>query len=168
MFVAKWYTRASRVRIVIAKFDGRWRLPGGPYPIPELVALVGGILITLFALPRFGQPLVTGGIGAGTTAIAVAVMRRMPYSPVKFSTRAHRIWRLYTSPVSTSTGDDLRAATTMSTVRPNITLLDIVDDPAMYRPRGRHAHPDPVPSGAAAGWDDMFDRPHSAAADLFS
>lgn len=32
-FVAKWYTRASRVRIVIAKFDGRWKLPGGPYPI---------------------------------------------------------------------------------------------------------------------------------------
>ena len=28
MFIAKWYTRASRVRIVIAKFDGRWKLPG--------------------------------------------------------------------------------------------------------------------------------------------
>ena len=59
MFVAKWYTRASRVRIVIAKFDGRWKLPGGPYPIPELVALVGGILATLFLLPRLGQ-LVAG------------------------------------------------------------------------------------------------------------
>ena len=43
----------------------RWPLetPGGPYPIPELAALVGGILATLFLLPRLGQPLVTGTVG---------------------------------------------------------------------------------------------------------
>lgn len=105
MFVAKWYTRASRVRIVIAKFDGRWKLPGGPYPIPELVALVGGVLFTLFMLPRLGQPLLTGLVGVGSTAVAVAAMRRMPYSPVKFGTRVHRIMRLYTGPVSVSGGE---------------------------------------------------------------
>ena len=109
MFVAKWYTRASRVRIVIAKFDGRWKLPGGPYPIPELVALVGGILATLFLLPRLGQPLLTAGVGVTATAIAVGAMRKMSYSPVKFSTRVHRISRLYTSPISVSTGDEAQA-----------------------------------------------------------
>src|ERR1700735_3962586 len=102
MFVAKWYTRASRVRIVIAKFDGRWKLPGGPYPIPELIALLAGILLTLFLLPRLGQPIVTGALGVGLTAAAVGAMRRMPYSPVPFSTRVQRIARLYTHPVSLS------------------------------------------------------------------
>ena len=51
MIVAKWYTRASRIRIVIAKFDGRWKLPGGPYPIPELVALVTGIITGAVIVP---------------------------------------------------------------------------------------------------------------------
>jgi len=170
MFVAKWYTRASRVRIVIAKFDGRWKLPGGPYPIPELVALVGGILLTLFLLPRLGQPILTGVVGLGTTAVAVGVMRRMPYSPVKFSTRIHRIIRLYTSPVSTSTGDDMRPVDTVSTVRPNIAILDVLAAPApVYSPRARRARLAPVPAvDVGGGWDDLFERPRSAAAELFS
>ncbi len=170
MFVAKWYTRASRVRIVIAKFDGRWKLAGGPYPIPELVALVGGILLTLFLLPRLGQPVLTGALGVGITAVAVGAMRRMPYSPVKFSTRIHRIIRLYMSPVSTSTGDDVRAVDTVSTVRPYVAILDVLADPApVYSQRARHRHLTQVPSvDASGGWDDMFDRPRSAAAALFS
>jgi hypothetical protein len=170
MFVAKWYTRASRVRIVIAKFDGRLKLPGGPYPIPELVALVGGILLTLFLLPRLGRPMLTGALGVGITAVAVGAMRRMPYSPVKFSTRMHRIIRLYMSPVSTSTGDDVRAVDTVSTVRPNVAILDVLADPApVYSQRARHPHLTGVPSvDASGGWDDMFDRPRSAAAELFS
>ncbi|NMO23766.1 hypothetical protein, partial [Pyxidicoccus fallax] len=94
-FVAKWYTRASRVRIVIAKFDGRWKLPGGPYPIPELIALVAGLLATLFLLPRLGHPVLTGLIGITVTVMAVGAMRLMPYSPVPFGTRAHRVYRLY-------------------------------------------------------------------------
>jgi hypothetical protein len=170
MFVAKWYTRASRVRIVIAKFDGRWKLPGGPYPIPELVALVGGILCTLFMLPRLGQPILTGAVGVGITAVAVAAMRRMPYSPVKFSTRMHRIMRLYTSPVSTSTGADTPAVGTVSAVRPTIAILDALPDLAPeYRPRARYARAVLVPlADTGSGWDELFDRPRSAAAELFS
>lgn len=168
MFVAKWYTRASRVRIVIAKFDGRWKLPGGPYPIPELVALLGGILFTLFMLPRLGQPALTGALGVGATAIGVAAMRRMPYSPVKFSTRVHRIVRLYSSPVSTSTTGDLRSATAVSTVRSSVMVLDVIADqlppPNPRSQRGGAAHADAALSG---GWEDLFERPASAAADLF-
>ncbi|MBS4730588.1 hypothetical protein MSM1_20460 [Mycobacterium sp. SM1] len=169
MFVARWYTRASRVRIVIAKFDGRWKLPGGPYPIPELMALVGGILLTLFLLPRFGQPLLTGAIGVGLTAVAVGAMRRMPYSPVKFSTRIHRIMLLYTCPVSISSGDDMRAAVTVSTVRPTVTILDAFGAPPA-RSRARHARADlgaPV-AIAGKGFDDLFAEPCSAAAELFT
>src|SRR6476620_6457691 len=130
MFIAKWYTRASRVRIVIAKFDGRWKLPGGPYPIPELVALVLGILVTLFLLPRLGQPVMTGVVGISVTAVAVGAMRKMSYSPVSFGTRVHRVARLYTSPVSVSTGNEANLVNTVSTVRPVIEVLDLVPAPA--------------------------------------
>lgn len=169
MFVAKWYTRASRVRIVIAKFDGRWKLPGGPYPIPELVALVGGILATLFLLPRLGQPLLTAAVGVTATAIAVGAMRKMSYSPVKFSTRVHRISRLYTSPISVSTGDEAHAVNTVSTVRPQIEVLDLLAEPApIYAPRPRHSgEPTLFPASEPDGWPDMFGQQRSAAAELF-
>lgn len=169
MFVAKWYTRASRVRIVIAKFDGRWKLPGGPYPIPELVALVGGILATLFLLPRLGQPLLTAGVGVTATAIAVGAMRKMSYSPVKFTTRVHRISRLYTSPISVSTGDEAQAVNTVSTVRPQIDILDLVTEPApVYAPRPRHrAEPTHILASEPDEWPDMFGHRRSAAAELF-
>lgn len=167
MFVAKWYTRASRVRIVIAKFDGRWKLPGGPYPIPELVALVAGILLTLFLLPRLGEPLLTGAIGVGVTAMAVGAMRRLPYSPVKVGTQVHRIARLYTSPISVSTGDDVRAVNTVSTVRPQIEVLDVIDVPTGPAARARHVAHAPVLPHAPDGWADMFDHQRSAAAELF-
>ncbi|OOK65208.1 hypothetical protein BZL29_7805 [Mycobacterium kansasii] len=167
MFVAKWYTRASRVRIVIAKFDGRWKLPGGPYPIPELVALVGGLLTTLFALPRFDQPLLTGAVGVIITVVAVTIMRRMPYSPVKFSTRVHRIYRLYTNPTSNS-GSDQRRLDTVSTVRPTITILDTIDaatiTPHHTAPRRLH----PAQTVTDNGWVDLFDQTPSAAAELFT
>ena len=169
MFVAKWYTRASRVRIVIAKFDGRWKLPGGPYPIPELVALVGGILATLFLLPRLGQPLLTAAVGVTATAIAVGAMRKMSYSPVKFSTRVHRIVRLYTSPISVSTGDEAHAVNTVSTVRPQIDILDLMAEPApAFAPHPRHSdEPTFIPTSEPDGWPDMFGHHRSAAAELF-
>ena len=170
MFVAKWYTRASRVRIVIAKFDGRWKLPGGPYPIPELVALVGGILLTLFLLPRLGQPVLTGAAGILVTSIAVGIMRKMSYSPVKLSTRAHRLIRLYTSPISVSTGGDANAVNTVSTVRPQIDVLDVVADrAAAYAPRPRPVKESaPIAGGSDPdGWSDIFGPQRSAPAELF-
>jgi hypothetical protein len=169
MFVAKWYTRASRVRIVIAKFDGRWKLPGGPYPIPELVALVGGILATLFLLPRLGQPLLTAAVGVAATAVAVGAMRKMSYSPVKFSTRVHRIVRLYTSPISVSTGDEAHAVNTVSTVRPQIDILDLMAVPApAFAPHPRHSdQPMFIPTSEPDHWPDMFGHHRSAAAELF-
>jgi hypothetical protein len=169
MFVAKWYTRASRVRIVIAKFDGRWKLPGGPYPIPELVALVGGILATLFLLPRLGQPLLTAAVGVTATAVAVGAMRKMSYSPVKFTTRVHRISRLYTSPISISTGDEVHAVNTASTVRPQIDILDLMPAPTRaHAPQPRHAaEPTFIPTSEPDGWPDMFGQQRSAAAELF-
>ncbi|MDZ4269796.1 MAG: hypothetical protein U1D00_29670, partial [Mycobacterium sp.] len=170
MFVAKWYTRASRVRIVIAKFDGRWKLPGGPYPIPELVALVVGIMLTLFLLPRLGQPVITGVVGISVTAIAVGAMRKMPYSPVPFGTRIHRIARLYTSPVSVSTGDESHAVNTVSTVRPQIEVLDMGIEPAHAHPSRPRRTPSPTfaPARETDEWSDMFGgQQRSAAADLF-
>lgn len=171
MFVAKWYTRASRVRIVIAKFDGRWKLPGGPYPIPELVALVVGIMLTLFLLPRLGQPVITGVVGLSVTAIAVGAMRKMPYSPVPFGTRVHRIARLYTSPVSVSTGDESHAVNTVSTVRPQIEVLDMAAEPTRsHTPRSRTVAGPPSfnPASETDEWSDMFGgQQRSAAADLF-
>lgn len=166
MFVAKWYTRASRVRIVIAKFDGRWKIPGGPFPIPELVALVGGLLITLFALPRFDEPLLTGVLGVSITTAAVGVMRRMPYSPVKFGTRLHRIYRLYTSPISSSASDQ-RRLDTVSTVRPTVAILDETAPAPSYIPADARTL-GTIPTDADDGWDDLFDRPRSAAAELFT
>jgi hypothetical protein len=165
MLVAKWYTRASRVRIVIAKFDGRWKLPGGPYPIPELVALVGGILATLFLLPRLGNPLLTGLAGLGITAGLVAAMRRMPYSPVKFGTRVHRTMRLYTTPVSVSVGDDWRARATASLIRPQIEILDIL--PANAAPAALYAPPPQLTPPDPDGWAGLLHHPRSAAAELF-
>ena len=170
MFVAKWYTRASRVRIVIAKFDGRWKLPGGPYPIPELVALVVGIMLTLFLLPRLGQPVMTGVVGISVTAIAVGAMRKMPYSPVPFGTRLHRIARLYTSPVSVSTGDESHAVNPVSTVRPQIEVLDMGIEPVHAHPSRPRRTPSPtfVPPRETDEWADMFGgQQRSAAADLF-
>jgi hypothetical protein len=170
MFIAKWYTRASRVRIVIAKFDGRWKLPGGPYPIPELVALVGGILATLFLLPRLGQPLPTAAVGVTATAIAVGAMRKMSYSPVKFSTRVHRIVRLYTSPISVSTGDEANALNTVSTVCPQIEILGLMAEPAAaVAPQTRRSPAEPtfIPTAEPDGWPDMFGHHPSAAAELF-
>jgi len=170
MFIAKWYTRASRVRIVIAKFDGRWKLPGGPYPIPELVALVGGILATLFLLPRLGQPVLTAAVGITATAIAVGAMRKMSYSPVKLSTRVHRIVRLYTSPISVSTGDGANALNTVSTVRPQIEILDLLTEPAAaVAPQTRSSPTEPtfIPTAEPDGWPDMFVHRRSAAAELF-
>ena len=172
MFVAKWYTRASRVRIVIAKFDGRWKLPGGPYPIPELVALVAGILITLFLLPRLGQPLLTAAVGVSATVIAVGAMRKMPYSPVPFGTRLHRIMRLYTHPASTSTTDRDPAAGTTSTVRAPVEILDnaaAVEPVYTATATGHHRRPAPAPQHhpEPEGWTDLFGHHPSPAADLF-
>lgn len=169
LFVAKFYTRASRVRIVIAKFDGRWKLPGGPYPIPELVALVGGILVTLFLLPRLGHPLSTGAVGLAVTAAIVGVMRKMPYSPVKFATRVHRISRLYTEPVSVSGGfDELRLALAKSTVDPGIDILDAPEPPRHSAPHMHQTHPGRAGAPQqTAGWDELFDREPSTAASLF-
>ncbi|SIJ21609.1 Uncharacterised protein [Mycobacteroides abscessus subsp. abscessus] len=157
-FVAKWYTRASRIRIVIAKFDGRWKLPGGPYPIPELAALVAGITATLFLLPRLGSPLPTLGVGIVCTVALVAVMRKMPYSPVPFGTRIHRIVRLYTAPMTVSFSDDI-VADLVSIVRPDIQILDAIAAPTVI---GR------TDTDSAQQWTGMFDRQPSAAAELFS
>lgn len=169
MFVAKWYTRASRVRIVIAKFDGRWKLPGGPYPIPELVALVGGILATLFLLPRVGQPVFTGAVGIIVTAIAVGVMRKMPYSPVKLSTRVHRVALLYTSPISVSTGDDPNAVSTVSTVRPQVEVLDMNGDRHRAATMARQpVRPAFIPAAEHDEFTDMFGHRSSAASELFN
>jgi len=168
MFVAKWYTRASRVRIVIAKFDGRWKLPGGPYPIPELVALVGGILATLFLLPRVGQPVLTGAVGIIVTAIAVGVMRKMPYSPVKLSTRVHRVALLYTSPISVSTGDDPNAVSTVSTVRPQVEVLDMIGDRSRAATTARQpTRPAFIPAAEHDEFTDMFGH-RSTASELFN
>lgn len=164
-FVAKWYTRASRVRIVIAKFDGRWKLPGGPYPIPELVAAVGGLLATLFLLPRTGHPVITGLIGVALTIVAVTAMRAMPYSPVSFGTRVHRVMRLYSSPISVTGNSSNRAPTTTSTVRPQIEILDAphaAANPTAYRRQpvaGQQTEPHELV--------DLFSQPRSAAAELF-
>lgn len=170
-FVVKWYTRASRVRIVIAKFDGRWTIPGGPYPIPEIVTLVGGLLVTLFALPRTGQPLLTIALGLGSTAIAVGVMRQMPYSPVRFATRVHRLMRLYTTPVSISSGADMRAVASVSVVRSPVVFLSD-DHPAaagpVWSPPSRRRPPAAVaPSPAPALLGELFDEHRSPAAGLF-
>ncbi len=169
-FIVKWFTRASRVRIVIAKFDGRWTIPGGPYPIPELVTLVGGLLVTLFALPRTGEPLLTGALGLGATGIAVGIMRQMPYSPVKFTTRLHRVVRLFTAPVSVSSGPDMRSVSSVSVVR---TVVDFLDaDPA---PMGAYRGPAlvqiparraPAPAAPPPMLGDLFDE-RSPAAGLF-
>jgi hypothetical protein len=169
MLIAKWYTRASRVRIVIAKFDGRWKLPGGPYPIPELAALLAGILATLFLLPRLGQPVLTGVIGVCATAAAVGAMRRMPYSPVKFSTRIHRIVRLYANPVSTSADIDMSAGAFISAVRHSITILDAEPNPAPAGARRtQHLPHGPVQSDDhARRCDDLLKHPASTAAQLF-
>ena len=170
MFVAKWYTRASRVRIVIAKFDGRWKLPGGPYPIPELVALVGGILATLFLLPRLGQPLLTAAVGVTATAIAVGAMRKMSYSPVKFSTRVHRIVRLYTSPISVSTGDEAHAVQhrVHGAAPDRHSRPDGRARAGAFAPHPRHsAEPTFIPTAEPDGWPDMFGHHRSAAAELF-
>lgn len=159
-FEAKWYTRASRVRIVIAKFDGRWTLPGGPYPIPELVAAVGGILATLFALPRLGHPIQTAVVGAVATVLLVTVMRRMPYSPVKFSTRIHRAARLYTSPVTlTGAGVDSAPKSAVSIARQAVTILD--PDPLVAAAPARRRDP------AGEQWGGIFAPTHVPAADLF-
>jgi len=164
-FVAKWYTRASRVRIVIAKFDGRWKLPGGPYPIPELIALVAGVLATLFLLPRLGHPILTGLVGIAATVMAVGAMRLMPYSPVPFGTRAHRVLRLYNSPVSYSTNSLTRTPTTTSSVRPQIDILDAPEPATASR---AYQRPAAARQPAQPGFADMFGDQRSAAADLFS
>ncbi|WP_292974821.1 hypothetical protein [Mycobacterium sp.] len=164
MFVAKWYTRASRVRIVIAKFDGRWTIPGGPYPIPELVALVGGLLCTLMLLPRFGHPFLTLIVGVAGTVCGVGAMRLMPYSPVSFGTRVHRVMRLYTSPISATGALAGAAANTVSTVRPAITVLEVIPVAA---PAGRHARHAAAPVAARGAWDGLFEQPATAAAELF-
>jgi hypothetical protein len=167
MYVAKWYTRAGRVRIYIAKFDGRWKIPGGAYTIPELVALLGGGLCTLFLLPRLGQPVLTALFGVGITTAAVGVMRRMPYSPVKFSTRIHRIIRLYTSPISTTAGDRIRFTAAVSVVRPNVAILDADGEPARHG--APHLRRVPVPRSKSQGWGEMFEASRSsAAAELFN
>ncbi|MFN8043312.1 MAG: hypothetical protein U0S13_08190 [Mycobacterium sp.] len=169
-FVVKWYTRASRVRIVIAKFDGRWTIPGGPYPIPEIVTLVGGLLVTLFALPRTGQPLLTIALGLGSTAIAVGVMRQMPYSPVRFATRVHRLVRLYTTPVSISSGADMRSVASVSVVRSPVVFLSdspAAADPMWSAPPRRRPPAPAAPSPAPALLGELFDEHRSPAAGLF-
>lgn len=164
-FVAKWYTRASRVRIVIAKFDGRWKLPGGPYPIPELVALVLGVLATLFLLPRTGHPVITGLIGVALTVMAVGAMRTMPYSPVRFGTRVHRVMRLYSTPISVTGSALTRTPTTTSTVRPQIEILDAphaaLNSPNYRRQQAADRRPERDELA------DIFSQPRSAAAELF-
>lgn len=139
-------------------------------PDPELVALVVGIMLTLFLLPRLGQPVMTGVVGISVTAIAVGAMRKMPYSPVPFGTRLHRIARLYTSPVSVSTGDESHAVNTVSTVRPQIEVLDMGIEPVHAHPSRPRRTPSPtfVPPRETDEWADMFGgQQRSAAADLF-
>lgn len=168
MFVVKWYTRASRVRIVIAKFDGRWNLPGGPYPLPELVGLVGGLLATLFLMPRLGAPVITLVVGMGATAVLVATMRKMPYSPVRITTRIQRIARLYTSPRTVTGRRDLNPADTATSVRPKVDILDpLLVDNSAAPPRANRGQPVPVDAPESATWSDMFAHEPTPAAGLF-
>ena len=94
----------------------------------------------------------------------------MSYSPVKFSTRVHRIVRLYTSPISVSTGDEAHAVNTVSTVRPQIDILDLMAEPApAFAPHAARSPAEPtfIPTAEPDGWPDMFGHHRSAAAELF-
>ena len=133
-------------------------------PDPELVALVGGLLCTLMLLPRLGHPFLTLIAGVAGTAFAVGAMRLMPYSPVSFGTRVHRVMRLYTSPISATGVLAGGTVDAVSAVRPAITILDIIAESA---PAGRHARHAAVPVAAPAGWDGLFEQPSTAAAELF-
>lgn len=77
----------------------------------------------------------------------------------------HRVFRLYTSPASSS--GEQRRVDAVSTVRPTITILDEIDAATIShlveaRPLA------PAQTAAESGWDDLFDQPHSTAAELFT
>ena len=152
LLTAKWYTRASRVRIYIAKFDGRYKIPGGPYTIPEMVAAVGGILTTLFSLGgTLHNVLFTAVVGLSITAGLVVTMRKMPYSPVRMWTRITWLTRVYVSPVSSTYGDLLNVSP-VSVVRPDVTF---------------YSEPEAVVETERQDTRSLFDAPEPAAAGLF-
>jgi hypothetical protein len=101
-FVTRVYTRVRHVRIYIAKYDGRWRLPGGPYTIPEAVTAVGGLLATVYLTEHLWSLWVMPA-GVAVTWVGVLAMRRFPYSNVRLSSRAVWLYRLLATPrVSTT------------------------------------------------------------------
>ncbi|WP_433574709.1 hypothetical protein [Nocardia brasiliensis] len=89
------YTPIKRIPIVIGKLPNGERIPLGPYTVPQLVAGVALAVITWIATMTLpGNPAVPGITGAVLTILTVIMLRALPYTGVRLTSRMRWIGRL--------------------------------------------------------------------------
>ncbi|MDN5778453.1 MAG: hypothetical protein L0H96_16270 [Humibacillus sp.] len=72
--VMRSFTRAFKIPILIGKFEGGVSLPGGPYALVQVVAMVGTYLAAIVLRPLWGQWGVLDFIAAAIPALAAGFL----------------------------------------------------------------------------------------------
>ncbi|MFB8281085.1 hypothetical protein [Nocardia colli] len=99
------YTPIKRLPLVVGKLPNGERIPFGPYTVPQLVAgILLGTLTWAATMTLPGNPAVTAVLGAMATIAGVVLMRAIPYTGVRLTSRMLWIGRLIVvrQPVSAS------------------------------------------------------------------
>ncbi|WP_280393729.1 hypothetical protein [Nocardia brasiliensis] len=89
------YTPIKRLPLVIGKLPNGERIPFGPYTTPQLVAgVILAVLTWIATMTLPGNPAVIAGFGAMVTIAVVVMLRAIPYTGVRLTSRMLWIGRL--------------------------------------------------------------------------
>ncbi|MGX1778203.1 hypothetical protein ACWIGW_39280 [Nocardia brasiliensis] len=124
------YTPIKRIPIVMGKLPNGERIPLGPYTVPQLVAgIVLAVLTWIATMTLPGNPAVPGVTGAVLTILAVVMLRALPYTGVRLTSRMLWIGRILVDrrPVSAS-GMPVDAESVRHTLYIEETVAPILDE----------------------------------------
>ncbi|WP_338760452.1 hypothetical protein V7968_31825 [Nocardia vulneris] len=105
MSTVRVYTPIKRLPLVVGKMPNGERIPFGPYTVPQLLAGIGlGVLTWTATMTLPGNPAITAVFGAMLTITAVVMLRAIPYTGVRLTSRMLWVGRLIVDrrPVSAS------------------------------------------------------------------
>ncbi|WP_174361600.1 hypothetical protein [Nocardia paucivorans] len=97
--VVKVFTPVKRVPTVIGKAQNGQKLPFGPYTLPQVAGVAGGLLLTATcALTLPINPAVTFLIGVVLTVVITFLLGLIPYTGIRLTSRVWWLARLIFDP----------------------------------------------------------------------
>ncbi|MGW4843059.1 hypothetical protein [Nocardia brasiliensis] len=130
MSTVRVYTPIKRLPLVVGKMPNGERIPFGPYTVPQLLAGIGmGVLTWIATMALPGNPAITAVFGAMLTIAAVVMLRAIPYTGVRLTSRMLWVGRLIVDrrPVSAS-GMPLSAESVRHTLYIEETVAPILTE----------------------------------------